>query len=76
MNLNLDDDFVEALRRISNGECRVRSRIIKEGGHAYSLSGEELEEYERYENNLLEKIKRLEKENEKLKAEIENLMKG
>lgn len=48
----LNDDLLDSLRRISNGELRVRSRMIHEGAHSYILSGEALEKYERYENDV------------------------
>ena len=67
--------FLEALRRIGNGECRVRERIIKEGAHSYVISGKELESYERWENDVKYKNDCLEKQNKELRKEIDELKK-
>lgn len=68
-------DVLDALKRIGNGELHVRSRIIHEGAHSYILSGEELEEYERWENDVNYKNDCLEKQNKELRKENAELKK-
>jgi len=67
--------FLDALKRISNGELHVRSRIIHEGAHSYSISGEELEHYERWEQDIKYKNECLEKRNKELREENAELKK-